>query len=188
MPEYTVRSKTDPPVILFPLLSIAFDRKQGDPLISLGRFSILCEEDSHLLELVRHIHLNCIRGLMRGIEELDRHSAVGKAFGVTGGEVIRGSRRQAVSLARPAACYLGSRDPGKTERELPRSLASRLPRFIIQFLRGGKVLWLRIKVWETKLGKYLAYLTTSPRLRPLDSVSSLLLIPWRIRSGPATTE
>jgi len=36
--------------------------------------SIICEEDSYLLELVRYIHLNCIRaGLVRGMEELDRY-------------------------------------------------------------------------------------------------------------------
>src|SRR4030043_586400 len=36
--------------------------------------SIICEEDSYLLELVRYIHLNCIRaGLVRGIGELDQY-------------------------------------------------------------------------------------------------------------------
>lgn len=36
--------------------------------------SIVCEEDSYLLELVRYIHLNAIRGgLVAGIEKLDRY-------------------------------------------------------------------------------------------------------------------
>jgi len=36
--------------------------------------SILCEEDSYLLELIRYIHLNSIRaGLVQDIDELDRH-------------------------------------------------------------------------------------------------------------------
>jgi putative transposase len=36
--------------------------------------SVICEEDPYLLELVRYIHLNCIRaGLVRGMEELDRY-------------------------------------------------------------------------------------------------------------------
>jgi putative transposase len=36
--------------------------------------SIVCEEDSYLLELIRYIHLNSIRtGLVRDIDELDRY-------------------------------------------------------------------------------------------------------------------
>jgi putative transposase len=36
--------------------------------------SIVCEEDTYLLELIRYIHLNCIRaGLVRSMKELDRY-------------------------------------------------------------------------------------------------------------------
>lgn len=40
--------------------------------------SILCQEDSYLLELVRYIHLNPLRsGLVRGLNELDAYSYTG---------------------------------------------------------------------------------------------------------------
>jgi REP element-mobilizing transposase RayT len=236
--------------------------------------SIICEEDSYLLELVRYIHLNCIRaGLVRGMEELDRyrwsgHSAlmgsqdrpwqareevlsyfgkkegiakrkyrqfvfegvslgrreelttggrkgdteggsqglegkqdvrilgssgfvdkilaeearrnqkralfkkkrisieelinsVGKAFGTTGGEVIGGSQRQTVTLARSVVCYLGSRDLGMTGRELSRELNLTPAAIHYAVLRGEKYL-VENKEVEEKLSKYLTFLTTSP--------------------------
>ncbi len=236
--------------------------------------SIICEEDPYLLELVRYIHLNCIRaGLVRGMEELDQyrwsgHSAlmgnqdrpwqareevlsyfgsregvarrkyrqfvfegislgrreelatgfkkgdtegrsrgletksdarilgsgkfvekmlaeeargdqkrtlankrrigiaelvnsVGNVFGVTGGEVIRGSQRQTVSLARSVACYLGSRDLGKTGRELSEQFNLTPAAIHYAVLRGEKYL-IENKEMEKKLSKYLTFLTTSP--------------------------
>jgi putative transposase len=236
--------------------------------------SMICEEDSYLLELVRYIHLNGIRaGLVRGIKELDRyrwsgHSAlmgnqdrpwqareeilsyfgrkegvarrkyrqfvfegislgrreelttggtkgdrqggsrgpewkndvrilgsgefvermlaeearvnqkralvkkkrmgieelinsVGKAFGVTGGEVIGESQRQPVPLARSVICYLGSRDLGMTGRELSRELDLTPAAIHYAILRGGKYL-IENKEAEKTLSKYLTYLTTSP--------------------------
>jgi putative transposase len=236
--------------------------------------SLICEEDSYLLELVRYIHLNCIRaGVVRGIEELDRyrwsgHSAlmgnqdrpwqareevlsyfgrkegvakrkyrqfvlegislgrreelttggrkgdtgghgreserkqdvrilgssefvkkilaeearenhkralfkkrrvsikelinsVGKAFGVTGGEVIGGIQRQTVTLARSVVCYLGSRDLGMTGREISRELDLTPAAIHYAVLRGEKYLVENKEVEET-LSKYLTFLTTSP--------------------------
>jgi len=236
--------------------------------------SMICEEDSYLLELVRYIHLNGVRaGLVRGIEELDRYrwsghsvlmgnqnrpwqareevlsyfgkhegvakrkyrqfvfegislgrreelttggtkrdterqnreaegkydvrilgsgefvekilaeesradqkralvkkkrigieeliNAVGKAFGVTGGEVIRGSQRQTVSMARSVVCYLASRDLGMTGRELSRELNLTPAAIHYAVLRGEKYL-AQNKEIEGKLSKYLTFLTTSP--------------------------
>jgi putative transposase len=236
--------------------------------------SMICEEDSYLLELVRYIHLNCIRaGLVRSVEELDRYrwsghstlmgnqdrpwqareevlsyfgrkegaakreyrqfvfegislgrrkeltaggrkkdrgrqgreteekqdvrilgssefveeilaeearenqkraqfkknrigieelvNSVGKAFGVTGGEVIGGSQRQTVSLARSVVCYLGVRDLGMTGRELSREFNLTPAAIHYAVLRGERCL-LENKEVEGKLHKHLTFLTTSP--------------------------
>jgi putative transposase len=236
--------------------------------------SMICEEDSYLLELIRYIHLNCIRaGLVRDIEELDRYgwsghsvlmgnqnrpwqareevlgyfgkqegvakrkyrqfvfegislgrreeltagvtrrdterqnrkaegkydarilgsgefverilgeeakvyqrralvkkkrigieeliNSVGKVFGVRGAEVIGGSQRQAVSLARSVACYLASGDLGITGSELSRELNLTPAAIHYAVLRGEKYL-VENKDVEEKFSKYLTFLTTSP--------------------------
>ena len=49
--------------------------------------SIVCQEDSYLMELVRYIHLNLIRvGMVKGLGKLNRspwsgHSAYGERYG-----------------------------------------------------------------------------------------------------------
>ena len=86
---------------------------------------------------------------------------MGKAFGVTGGEVIGGSQRQAVSLARSVVCYLGSRDLGMTGREISRELDLTPAAIHYAVLRGEKYL-VENKEVEEKLSKYLTFLTTSP--------------------------
>jgi hypothetical protein len=106
-----------------------------------------------------------------GIGELV--DAVGKVFGVHGGEVIAGSRRHAVSLARSVVCYLGSRDLGMTGRELSRELDLTPATIHYAIMRGNKYLDENEKT-EEKIGKYLKFLTTSiPSPRPQFPVSSL---------------
>ena len=49
--------------------------------------SILCQEDTYLLELVRYIHLNPIRaGIVKNLKSLDRYS-------YTGHSMIMGKRK-----------------------------------------------------------------------------------------------
>jgi len=88
-------------------------------------------------------------------------NSVWKAFGVTGGEVIGGSQRQTVSLARSVVCYLGSRDWGMTGREISRELDPTPAAIHHAVLRGEKYLVENKEVQE-KLSKYLTFLTTSP--------------------------
>lgn len=236
--------------------------------------SIVCEEDSYLLELIRYIHLNSIRtGLVRDIYELDRHrwcghsvlmgkenrpwqakeevlsyfsqkkevarrkyrqfvlegiplgrrgeltgggvrqngeklereslrrldqrilgsgafvekllseeerwvrqrtllkrkrinveefiGLISEKFGVTREEIIGGSQRQAVSVARSVFCYLASKDLGLTGRDLSRALRLTPAAIHYAVLRGEKFL---AENKEVKMGldEYLNNLTTSP--------------------------
>jgi hypothetical protein len=65
-----------------------------------------------------------------------------------------------VSLARSVACYLGSRDLGKTGRELSRELKLTPAAIHYAILRGEEYL-VENKETEDKLSKYLTFLTTS---------------------------
>ncbi len=70
-----------------------------------------------------------------------------------------GSRRQMVSLARSVVCYLGSRDLGKTGRELSREFNLTPAAIHYAILRGEKCV-AENKELGDRVSKYLTFLTT----------------------------
>jgi len=64
----------------------------------------MCEEDSYLLELVRYIHLNCVRArLVRDIEELDRYRWSGHS-------VLMGKQDRSWQAREEVLSYFGRRE------------------------------------------------------------------------------
>jgi len=66
--------------------------------------SIVCEEDSYLLELIRYIHLNCIRaGLVKGMDELDKYRWCGHS-------VLMGNTKRSWQAKEEVLSYFGKRE------------------------------------------------------------------------------
>jgi putative transposase len=63
--------------------------------------SLVCEEGAYLLELIRYIHLNCIRaGLVKGMEELDKYPWSGHS-------VLMGNQRRPWQAKEEVLLYFG---------------------------------------------------------------------------------
>jgi putative transposase len=66
--------------------------------------SIVCEEDTYLLELIRYIHLNSIRaGMVKDIEELDKYPWSGHS-------VLMGNRNRAWQAKEETLSYFSQRE------------------------------------------------------------------------------
>jgi putative transposase len=63
--------------------------------------SLVCEEDVYLLELIRYIHLNCIRaGLVKGMDELDKYPWSGHS-------VLMGNQKRPWQAKEEVLLYFG---------------------------------------------------------------------------------
>ena len=96
--------------------------------------SILCEEDSYLLGVIRYIHLNPVRAnLVSNLQMLDHYPWTGHA-GIVGksryswhaadevlrlfGETRRQARANNLSIAKSLICYWGTEELGLTMLEI----------------------------------------------------------------------
>jgi len=105
--------------------------------------SILCQEDTYLLELVRYIHLNPIRAkLVKHLDEPGGYAYCGHSVvmgKVKADEVWAEGKYRRIVEARSLLCYWGVRELGVPMSSLARRLKISIPSVSDSVTRGRRI-------------------------------------------------